>query len=70
LKSIDVAISVTNLSKGIRTDCFYGENYVNKTLKDKFAPQLLKMLNSCEIPEYMSERKLICLSKTATAYPK
>jgi hypothetical protein len=55
LKSIEVAISETNISNGIGTDSFYVKFYEIKTLKEKFMPQLLKMLISDYIPDYLSE---------------
>lgn len=70
-EDIHNALDDCNLEKGIGTDLCYGRIFKDRELGSILIDKVLKILNNPKsIPKYLSEGRLVLLSKNDSSFPK
>lgn len=69
-EDIHQAIEECNLEKGIGTDQLYGRIFKDKELGGLLIDKVLKIINNPDtLPQYLSEGRLVLLSKSDSSFP-
>ena len=66
---MQAAFDSVNFKKAIGPDWASGQYLTHDSRKLEVTSQLSSMLNNCVFPKYMSEGRLVLLSKTQSEYP-
>jgi hypothetical protein len=67
IEDVEKAIENCEFNRGLGPDMFDGNVLKNKEIKDNLVSQVKDMLNRNELPEYVKEGRMMCLSKTGKA---